>query len=99
MQAAAIRKLPLAEITAAASEAGCHPPRLLKLGGPPVVNAAMNTRAPSRSSGCALLAMGIGLVIASRCFRDVRLTLMVLAAIRQRHRPSSASAASLSTPS
>jgi len=69
---------PLAEITAAASEAGL-PLGDLKLGGPPVVNAAMNYESSKSLVRLAILAMGIGLVIAWRCFRDVRLTLMVLA--------------------
>jgi predicted RND superfamily exporter protein len=69
---------PLAEITAAASEAGV-PQGALRLGGPPVVNAAMNKESSQSLVRLAMLAMGIGLVIAWRCFRDVRLTLMVLA--------------------
>ena len=71
-------KAPLAEITAAASEAGL-PAGSLKLGGPPVVNAAMNHESSKSLVRLAMLAMGIGLVIAWKCFRDVRLTLMVLA--------------------
>ena len=68
----------LAAIRAAAVEAGL-PPDALKLGGPPVVNAAMNHESSKSLVRLAMLAMGIGLVIAWKCFRDVRLTLMVLA--------------------
>lgn len=69
---------PLAEIAAAAREAGL-PKGALKLGGPPVVNAAMNQESSQSLVRLAMLAMAIGLVIAWWCFRDVRLTLMVLA--------------------
>ncbi len=69
---------PLAEIAAAASEAGL-PKDALKLGGPPVVNAAINQESSQSLVRLAMLAMGIGLVIAWWCFRDLRLTLMVLA--------------------
>ena len=71
-------KAPLAEIAAAASEAGLSA-GVVKLGGPPVVNAAMNHESSKSLVRLAMLAMAIGLVIAWRCFRDVRMTLMVLA--------------------
>jgi predicted RND superfamily exporter protein len=69
---------PLAEIVAAAREAGLAE-GALKLGGPPVVNAAINHESSKSLVRLAALAMCIGLVIAWWCFRDVRLTLMVLA--------------------
>ncbi|WP_254509386.1 efflux RND transporter permease subunit [Anatilimnocola floriformis] len=69
---------PLAEIREAAKEAGL-PAGSLKLGGPPVVNAAINQESSQSLVRLAMLAMGIGLVIAWWCFRDMQLTLMVLA--------------------
>lgn len=69
---------PLAEIAAAGSEAGL-PKGALKLGGPPVVNAAMNQESSQSLVRLAMLAMAVGLAVAWWCFRDMRLTLMVLA--------------------
>ncbi|MDX1945527.1 MAG: MMPL family transporter, partial [Pirellulaceae bacterium] len=74
------RELPamLAEISAAATEAGI-PSGELKLGGPPVVNAAMNQESTQSLVRLAVLAMAIGLIIAWRCFHAWRLTAMVFA--------------------
>jgi predicted RND superfamily exporter protein len=69
---------PLAEILAAGREAGL-PEGALRLGGPPIVNAAINHESSQSLVRLAMLAMGIGLGIAWWCFRDMRLTLMVLA--------------------
>ena len=68
----------LSVVSAAAAEAGIAATDL-KLGGPPVVNAAMNRESSQSLVRLAMLAMAIGLVIAWRCFHAIRLTLMVFA--------------------
>ena len=66
----------LGEIRAAAAEIGL-PPNDVHLGGPPVVNDAIDRSSAQSLVRLAGLAGLVGLVIAWLCFRDVRLTLMV----------------------
>jgi predicted RND superfamily exporter protein len=66
----------MSQITAAAEAVGL-PPEEVRLGGPPVVNAAIDRSSSQSLVRLAGLAALIGLVIAWLCFRTVRLTVIV----------------------
>jgi len=66
----------LAEIRAAALDVGLSP-EAIHLGGPPVVNAAIDRASSQSLIRLAGLAAVIGLVIAWLCFRTIRLTAIV----------------------
>jgi uncharacterized protein len=66
----------LAEIRAAAADIGLED-QAIRLGGPPVVNAAIDRASSQSLMRLAGLAALIGLVIAWLCFRSVRLTVIV----------------------